>query len=157
MKKCISCNSKKLYSIYNFGNLPLSNEFVKRAKNKKIKKYKLNILVCEQCYLVQNENVVKENLIFNNEYLYHSSYSKLWLDHSKKLSELLTKRFGIKKNSYVIEIASNDGYLLQNFKKRGIRHLGIEPSKSVNDVAKKKWDKYSQCIFWKKNIKIKKN
>ena len=156
MKKCISCNSKKLYSIYNFGNLPLSNEFVKRAKNKKIKKYKLNILVCEQCYLVQNENVVKENLIFNNEYLYHSSYSKLWLDHSKKLSELLTKRFGIKKNSYVIEIASNDGYLLQNFKKRGIRHLGIEPSKSVNDVAKKNGINTLNAFFGKKILKSKK-
>tara|TARA_B100000242_G_scaffold184033_1_gene132227 strand:+ start:10112 stop:11329 length:1218 start_codon:yes stop_codon:yes gene_type:complete len=160
MNKCISCNSKKLYSIYNFGNLPLSNEFVKKKKNKKIKKYKLNILVCEKCFLVQNENIVKENLIFNTKYLYHSSYSKLWLDHSKKLSRYLIKRFKIKKNAYVIEIASNDGYLLKNFKKRGIKHLGVEPSKSVNDIAKKNGISTLNSFFGKKILKsrkIKKN
>ena len=138
MIKCISCKSKNLYSIYNFGKLPLSNDFVKKRFGKKIKKYKLNILVCKKCFLVQNENLVKENLIFNRKYLYHSSYSKLWLDHAEKLSNLLIRRFKIKKKSFVIEIASNDGYLLKNFKKKGINHLGIEPSKSVNDVAKKK-------------------
>lgn len=137
MISCISCKSKNLYSIYNFGKLPLSNDFVKKSFAKKIKKYKLNILVCKKCFLVQNENLVKENLIFNRKYLYHSSYSKLWLDHAQKLSNLLIRRFKIKKKSFVIEIASNDGYLLKNFKKKGINHLGIEPSKSVNDVAKK--------------------
>lgn len=156
MKKCISCNSKKLYSIYNFGNLPLSNEFVKKKKNKEIKKYKLNILVCKKCFLVQNENIVKENLIFNKKYLYHSSYSKLWLDHSKSLSRLLIKRFRIKKKSYVIEIASNDGYLLKNFKQRGIKHLGIEPSKSVNDIAKKSGITTLNSFFGKKILKSKK-
>ena len=59
MKKCISCNSKNLYSIYNFGNLPLSNEFVKKEKKKKIKQYKLNIIVCKKCFLFKNENIVK--------------------------------------------------------------------------------------------------
>ena len=69
MKKCISCNSKNLYSIYNFGNLPLSNEFVKKEKNNKIKKYKLNILVCKNVFS-SNENIVKENLILiRNTYI----------------------------------------------------------------------------------------
>ena len=135
MKKCISCGSNKLFQIYNFGKLPLSNEF--RKKDKKIKKYKLNILFCKVCYLVQNENIVNENRIFNKKYLYHSSFSKSWLEHSKKLSKYLIERFHLNKNSYVIEIASNDGYLLKNFKKKNIKHLGIEPSKSVNDIAKK--------------------
>ena len=156
MIKCISCQSTKVFQIYNFGKIPLSNDFVEKKNNKFVKKYKLNFIVCKKCFLVQNENIINEKKIFNKQYLYHSSFSSSWLKHAKSLSDYLIKRFQINKNSFVIEIASNDGYLLKNFKSKKIKHLGIEPSKSVCDIAKKKGINTVNTFFNKAVLKSKK-
>jgi len=86
---------------------------------------------------VQTEDYANSNDLFSNEYAYFSSASKTWLEHAKKFSEHITKFLGLTKKSFVVEIASNDGYLLKNFFENGIPCLGIEPTKSTAAVAKK--------------------
>lgn len=96
--------------------------------------YPLHAHVCETCYLVQLPELQSPEEIFSN-YSYFSSYSETWLKHAKDYTELMIERFGLDSNSQVIEIASNDGYLLQYFKEREISVLGIEPAKNVAVVA----------------------
>lgn len=96
--------------------------------------YPLHAHVCETCYLVQLPELQSPEEIFSN-YSYFSSYSETWLKHAKDYTDLMIERFGLDSNSQVIEIASNDGYLLQYFKERKISVLGIEPAKNVAVVA----------------------
>jgi len=151
MNVCISCKSKKILNILSFGKIPISNDFTKLANQKKMKKYKLGLNFCKSCFLVQNSMLINNKKIFNDNYLYHSSYSKSWLAHSKKLSDFCIKKFKLNSNSLVFEIASNDGYLLKYFKKKNIQTVGVEPSKSVAKVAKKKGIK-TYVEFFSKNF-----
>ena len=96
--------------------------------------YPLHVYVCEQCFLVQLEEYVSPEHIFT-EYAYFSSYSESWLEHARKYTEQMVGRFGLHGGSLVAELASNDGYLLQNFVKRQIPVLGIEPAANVARVA----------------------
>lgn len=100
--------------------------------------YPLKLYVCEKCYLVQVAEYKSAKEIFSSDYVYFSSYSKSWLEHSKKYSESMIGRFKLNSNSRVMEIASNDGYLLQYFVTKGIPVLGIEPTASTAKVAKSK-------------------
>jgi 2-polyprenyl-3-methyl-5-hydroxy-6-metoxy-1,4-benzoquinol methylase len=135
---CRFCKSKKAIDILNLGKIPLSNNFIKKNQITKIKKYDLKIFICPKCLLVQTKDVVNKNIIFNKNYLYHSSFSRSWLEHSKNLTLDLIKEFNLDKSTFVLEIASNDGYLLNFFKKKKIPCIGIEPSASVARIAKKK-------------------
>ncbi len=90
--------------------------------------YPLHTFVCNSCLLVQLDEFESPNNIFH-DYLYFSSYSSSWLQHAKQYVEMAIERFHLTKNSQVIEIASNDGYLLQYFLKENINTLGIEPAK----------------------------
>ena len=90
--------------------------------------------MCDTCYLAQLEEYVSPEEIFN-EYAYFSSYSDSWLKHAKNYTDLMVERFGINSNSLVVELASNDGYLLQYFVEKKIPVLGIEPAKNVAKVA----------------------
>ena len=99
--------------------------------------YPLHAYVCHNCYLVQLEEYVTPKEIFS-EYAYFSSYSDTWLNHSKKYVEMIIDRLGLDENNFVIEIASNDGYLLQYFLETGIPILGVEPAANVAEVAIKK-------------------
>lgn len=96
--------------------------------------YPLHAYVCEKCFLVQLEEFVAPDDIFT-EYAYFSSYSDSWVEHAKRYCELMIERFGFGPSSKVVEIASNDGYLLQHFKARNIPVLGIEPAANVSKVA----------------------
>jgi SAM-dependent methyltransferase len=96
--------------------------------------YPLNVWVCRRCYLVQINEYVAVDEIFT-EYAYFSSYSSSWLDHSRDYVAMITDRLGLDSDSYVVELASNDGYLLQYFVERGIPCLGVEPSANVSEVA----------------------
>ena len=96
--------------------------------------YPLHVYVCDQCFLVQLEQYVRAEDIFD-EYAYFSSYSDSWLAHARLYSETVIARFGLDARSYVIELASNDGYLLRNFVARNIPVLGIEPAANVASVA----------------------
>ena len=100
--------------------------------------YPLRVFVCEKCFLVQIDEFKKADEIFDENYAYFSSFSKSWLEHSKKYVEMMCARFGFDENSQVIEIASNDGYLLQYFKEKNVPVLGIEPTLSTAKAAREK-------------------
>lgn len=138
MNTCLSCKTKDLIKILDFGKIPISNNFVKVNQISKVKKYQLGLNFCKKCYLIQNSKLINNKKIFNKDYLYHSSYSKSWLQHAKDLSDICIKKYKLNQNSLILEIASNDGYLLKNFKKKNINTVGVEPSRSVAIIAKKK-------------------
>jgi C-methyltransferase-like protein/putative zinc binding protein/methyltransferase family protein len=96
--------------------------------------YPLHVFVCSKCFLAQLEEYVRPEHIFT-EYAYFSSYSDTWLNHSKNYTDLMTHRFGLGPNSLVIELASNDGYLLQYFVEKCIPVLGVEPAANVARIA----------------------
>jgi SAM-dependent methyltransferase len=100
--------------------------------------FPLKVFVCEKCWLVQVDEIEKAENIFNDEYTYFSSFSTSWLAHAKKYTDYMTERFGYNQDSLVIEIASNDGYLLQYFKEKNIPVLGIEPTANTAKVAEEK-------------------
>jgi SAM-dependent methyltransferase len=99
--------------------------------------YPLHAYVCERCFLVQLEEFVAPGEIFS-EYAYFSSYADSWVEHARQYAELMCQRFGIDVSSRVVEIASNDGYLLQHFVAKGVQVLGVEPAANVAEVAIKK-------------------
>ena len=100
--------------------------------------FPLKVFVCEKCWLVQVDEIEKVDQIFNDQYTYFSSYSSSWLAHAKKYTEYMIDRFGFDKHSLIVEIASNDGYLLQYFKEKHIKVLGIEPTANTAKVAMSK-------------------
>jgi 2-polyprenyl-3-methyl-5-hydroxy-6-metoxy-1,4-benzoquinol methylase len=115
---------------------PLSNGFLKSEQlNKAEKFYPLHAYVCEKCLLVQLEEFESPDHIFANDYAYFSSYSESWLNHAKQYTDLMINSFQFNQSSRVIEIASNDGYLLQFFQAQSIPVLGIEPATNVAQVA----------------------
>jgi hypothetical protein len=96
--------------------------------------YPLRVFVCEHCFLVQLDEFVAPEEIFT-EYAYFSSYSDSWLAHAKRYCEMIAQRLGLNPSSFVVELASNDGYLLRNFVQSGIPCLGVEPARNVAQVA----------------------
>lgn len=135
---CRFCKENLKYTFADLGTSPLANSYLKKKDLKKMEPfYPLHVYVCEKCYLVQLPEFQSPEEIFS-DYAYFSSYSETWLKHAKAYSNLMISRFGINSKSLVIEIASNDGYLLRNFKERSIPVLGIEPAKNVARAAEKK-------------------
>ena len=118
---------------------PLSNSYVKAADlNSHETFYPLHARVCEKCLLVQLDQFEPPERIFSDDYAYFSSYSDSWLKHARDYTEYVIRRFGYGKQHFVVEIASNDGYLLQYFVQHGIPVLGIEPAANCAAEAKKK-------------------
>ncbi|MDR4498049.1 MAG: class I SAM-dependent methyltransferase [Candidatus Scalindua sp.] len=135
--KCRFCGNLLKYTFVDLGVSPLSNSYLKAEQLHSMEPfYPLHVYVCEMCYLVQLPELQSPENIFE-EYAYFSSYSESWLNHAKVYSELMIERFVLDSKSQVIEIASNDGYLLQYFKQKGIPVLGIEPAKNVAKAAQK--------------------
>jgi 2-polyprenyl-3-methyl-5-hydroxy-6-metoxy-1,4-benzoquinol methylase len=136
--ECRFCSNLLKHTFVDLGMSPLSNAYLKLDSiNKAEKFYPLHAYVCENCFLVQLEEFETPDHIFS-DYAYFSSYSETWLHHAENYTELMIKRFGLNANSQVIEIASNDGYLLQYFQKQNIPVLGIEPAANVAKVAEEK-------------------
>jgi len=135
---CRFC-SKPLTNIFvDLGISPLSNAFLKKEMlEDSEKKYPLCAYVCDNCFLVQLDEFEKPENIFEN-YAYFSSYSSTWLQHAENYVNMMIKRFGFDEKNMVVEIASNDGYLLQFFKEKNMPILGIEPAVNVAKVAKEK-------------------
>jgi 2-polyprenyl-3-methyl-5-hydroxy-6-metoxy-1,4-benzoquinol methylase len=126
------------YTFVDLGLSPLANSFIDEKKEKLSEKfYPLHAYVCDKCYLVQLEEFETPENIFS-DYIYFSSYSDSWLTHSKEYTENIIRRFRFDETSLVVEVASNDGYLLQYFKKNNIPVLGIEPAQNVAEAARKK-------------------
>jgi SAM-dependent methyltransferase len=97
--------------------------------------FPLKVFVCEKCWLVQVDELEKADAIFNAEYTYFSSYSSSWLKHAKEYVDYMCNRFGFDSNALIVEVASNDGYLLQYFKEKNIPVLGVEPTANTAQVA----------------------
>ncbi len=95
-------------------------------------------MICGECFLVQVDEYKRAEEIFSDDYVYFSSMSSFWLAHSRQYVDMIVPRLGLTGRSSVIEIASNDGYMLQFFKQRGIPCLGIEPTSSTAEAARKK-------------------
>jgi len=134
--KCRHCNTLLVHTFLDLGFAPLSNAYLTAADLSKPEKYyPLKVMVCNQCWLVQTEDYAKADELFSPEYAYFSSTSSGWLTHAKQYAEKMTKELGLNAQSLVIEVASNDGYLLKNFVAAGIPCLGIEPTDSTAAVA----------------------
>lgn len=137
--RCRFCENKLENVFVDLGNAPASNSFLSNAQlNEPEIYYPLRVLVCDKCFLVQIDEYKKSDAIFNSDYVYFSSYSTSWLDHAKKYADMMEERFGLGSGSQVIEIASNDGYLLQYFVEKKIPVLGIEPSSNTAEAALEK-------------------
>jgi SAM-dependent methyltransferase len=120
-------------------NAPASNSFLtKEQLNEPEVFYPLKVFVCDNCFLVQVDEYKRSEAIFDSNYAYFSSFSTTWLAHSKKYTEMAIRRFGLGKDSLAVEIASNDGYLLQYFLQKGVPVLGIEPTENTAQVARQK-------------------
>jgi 2-polyprenyl-3-methyl-5-hydroxy-6-metoxy-1,4-benzoquinol methylase len=137
--KCRFCNNTLTNEFVDLGFSPPSNAYLKAANlNEPETFFPLRIMVCEKCFLVQIDEFAKHDDIFNADYAYFSSFSTSWLAHAKAYTQMMVKRFGFNAQSQVIEIASNDGYLLQYFKEQGVPVLGIEPTANTAAAAKEK-------------------
>jgi SAM-dependent methyltransferase len=134
--KCRFC-SKNIDKVFiDLGSTAISNAFLtEEVVNQKECIYPLKVLVCDNCFLVQVDEFQKKEEIFSSDYVYFSSVSDYWLAHCKRYVEKVIPRFNLNEDSLVVEIASNDGYLLQYFKERDIPVLGIEPTNSTAQLA----------------------
>ncbi|MBK9533320.1 MAG: class I SAM-dependent methyltransferase [Chitinophagaceae bacterium] len=136
---CRHCKNELSFEFADLGFSPPSNAFLTMAQlNEPETFYPLKTMVCEKCFLVQIDEFAKHDDIFNADYAYFSSFSTSWLAHAKAYTEMMIKRFGFNAGSQVIEIASNDGYLLQYFAAQGVPVLGIEPTANTAAAAKEK-------------------
>ena len=134
---CRFCKNPLEHIFVDLGKTALANSYLSKESDFEIEKeVPLNALVCEKCFLIQVDEFEKPENIFNN-YAYFSSYSTSWLEHAKKFVAEIIEKFNISNNNQIIEIASNDGYLLKNFKEKNIPVLGIEPSSNVAKIAEK--------------------
>ena len=139
MASCRFCASPLEATFCDLGMSPLSNSFLKPEQLARHEPfYPLHAWVCGKCFLVQLEEFEPPEHIFSNEYAYFSSYSDTWLEHSRRYVEEMSRRFALGAKSLVVEIASNDGYLLQYFVQRGVPVLGIEPAANCARVAEQK-------------------
>ncbi len=136
--KCLGCGHKLPGAFLDLGEMPLANSYLELGKKDKSEElYKLAVAYCPECHLVQITHRVDPEKLFGN-YLYFSSNSDAFVKHSAEMVESLTHKLALDSNSLVMEIASNDGYLLQFFKQKGIPILGIEPAKNISKVAVEK-------------------
>ena len=137
--KCRHCETLLSHIFVNLGSSPPSNSYLTRQTIKKVEKwYPLKTFVCENCWLVQTEDFVGAEEMFSEDYAYFSSFSKSWLEHAKAYMDAMTSRFKLTNQSNVVEVAANDGYLLQFAQTHKIPCYGIEPTHSTAMAAKQK-------------------
>ena len=135
MSRCRFCAAPLQRTFANLGMSPLANSYLEAEQLSQAERfYPLHALVCEQCHLVQLEAFESREAIFS-DYAYFSSYSTSWLEHCERYVEMIVERLGLTQSDRVVEIASNDGYLLRNFVRIGIPVLGVEPAANVARVA----------------------
>ncbi|MGL4524718.1 MAG: methyltransferase domain-containing protein [Spirochaetia bacterium] len=136
--KCRCCQNLLKHIFVDLGYSPLSNAFLRQQEIEGgvgETFYPLKVWFCDKCFLVQLDEFKKSSEIFNEDYVYFSSYSKSWLAHARDYVEKVTQRLGLNMQSFVVEVASNDGYLLQYFQEKKIPCLGVEPSSSTARIA----------------------
>ncbi len=135
-RRCRFCRTPLMYTFVDLGVSPLSNSYLDPEDLVKMEPfYPLHVYVCHECFLVQLEEMSSPEDIFC-EYAYFSSFSESWLEHARHYTRLAVQRFNLDHSSRVVEIGSNDGYLLRYFKELGIPVLGIEPASNVVESAR---------------------
>jgi len=136
---CRHCGAELILPFIDLGSAPPSNAYLsEEALRAPEKWYPLRVLACTECWLVQTEDYAHCSELFSAEYAYYSSFSTTWLQHAERYVEAMSQRFGLGETSLVVEVASNDGYLLQYVKARGIPCLGIEPTTGTAHAARNK-------------------
>jgi 2-polyprenyl-3-methyl-5-hydroxy-6-metoxy-1,4-benzoquinol methylase len=134
--QCRFCKTELEHVFIDLANSPASNSFLtKEQLNEPEVFYPLKVYTCHKCFLVQVDEYKKSDDIFNSDYVYFSSYSTTWLEHARRYTAKMIERFHYSSQSKVVEIASNDGYLLQYFRLKDIPVLGIEPTANTAKVA----------------------
>ena len=136
---CRHCNAELKHTFIDLGSSPPSNSYLSEEALKEPEEwYPLKVMVCEHCLLVQTEDFVNVDTMFASDYAYFSSYSTSLLDHAKNYVEEVSSKFSLNSNSTVVEIAANDGYLLQYIKDKNIPCYGIEPTHNTANAAREK-------------------
>ena len=137
--KCRHCAAQLALTLVDLGSAPPSNAYLtERTLNASEKWFPLRVLVCEQCWLVQTADFHDSLELFNSDYAYFSAFSTSWLAHCERYVSAVTERFRLDGNSHVVEVAANDGYLLDFVIARGIPSTGVEPTASTAAVAQSK-------------------
>ncbi|MGB2953025.1 MAG: class I SAM-dependent methyltransferase [Gaiellaceae bacterium] len=137
--RCRLCGHALAHVLVDLGMSPISNAYLSGGELSRMEPfYPLRPLVCDRCWLVQLEEFETPEQIFGNDYAYFSSYSASWLAHAERYTELAIERFGLDERSRVVELASNDGYLLQFFVQQQIPVLGVEPAANVAAAAEER-------------------
>ena len=133
---CRFCSQPLRHTFVDLGTSPLCQRHVTPTRFDHAESiYPLHVYVCESCFLVQLPAYVAREEIFDSEYGYFSSFSETWLKHAEAYVQMMIPRFGLDAGSRVVELASNDGYLLQYFKRAGVPVLGIEPTQNTAEIA----------------------
>lgn len=134
---CRHCAAPLSIRFLDLGFAPPSNAYLSPEDLKKPEvTFPLRLLACGNCRLVQTEDFAAADALFTEDYAYFSSTSQGWLDHAARYADMVVKRFGLGPKSHVMEVASNDGYLLKNFVANGIPCVGVEPTQSTADAAR---------------------
>jgi SAM-dependent methyltransferase len=137
--KCRHCAAPLSLPVVDLGAAPPSNAYLTAAALERPEKwFPLRVLVCEQCWLVQTQDFADAHELFDGDYAYFSGFSSTWVEHARRYVEDMARELGLGASSMVVEVASNDGYLLQHAKARGIPCLGIEPTASTAAAAREK-------------------
>ena len=135
--RCRFCETPLVHTFLDLGRQPLANSYLTpeqlAAGTEAV--YPLHVRVCHKCFLVQAADAVPADAIFDDAYAYFSSYSTSWVEHARRYAEVMTERFGLGPESLVVEVASNDGYLLQHFLALDIGVLGVEPTANTAQAA----------------------
>jgi len=137
---CRFCRTPLTHTLVDLGDQPLANSYLtpEQLAAGTEAAYPLHARVCHACFLVQVDDVVPADAIFDAGYAYFSSYSQSWVEHARRYAEAMIERFGLGPDSLVVEVASNDGYLLQHFLARDIEVLGVEPTANTANAARAK-------------------
>ena len=137
--KCRHCYAALTLPLIDLGLAPPSNAYLSTQQlHQPEKKYPLRVLVCQTCWLAQTEDFAQAHELFDADYAYFSSFSSTWLEHAKRYATEMLARFHLSSSSHVVEIAANDGYLLQYFKAANIPCTGVEPTASTASAARAK-------------------
>jgi len=146
--KCRHCATELELQFIDLGSAPASNAYLTRAQLSEPEKwFPLRVLVCTGCWLVQTEDFARHDELFSDDYAYFSSFSQSWLVHAEAYVQRMAERFGLDAQSHVVEVAANDGYLLQYVRQRGIPCLGIEPTASTAQAARAKGIEIRERFF----------
>jgi 2-polyprenyl-3-methyl-5-hydroxy-6-metoxy-1,4-benzoquinol methylase len=145
---CRGCAAALTLPLIDLGTSPPSNAYVRADQLEQAEQWvPLKVAVCQHCWLVQTEDYTSADSLFDAEYAYFSSFSSTWLAHAERYVAEMVERFGLTADSRVVEIAANDGYLLQYVARRGVPCLGVEPTRSTAQAAREKGLEIRELFF----------